>query len=267
MSGVFVCLEHGDSEEQVEAVLAKSSIESNPRLPAAESWTPQQVLAWAAETFGDRIALSTSFQVDGMVILDMAQQLGLGLRVMTIDTGRLPQETHELIDRVRDHYGIEVEVYHPDQAELARMTTSFGVNPFYKAVSLRMMCCEVRKVGPLNSVLSDLDAWITGVRRDHASSRGGAQKIEIDVRHGGIVKVNPLVDWTDDAVWAYVKDGGLPYNRLYDMGYTSIGCAPCTRAIGPGEDARDGRWWWERGVAKECGIHMSPVSGSTAAGG
>ena len=246
--------------------LIESSVESGSRLAHAEGWTPQQVLTWAAQSFGDRAAICSSFQAEGMVILDMAQQLGLGLRVFTIDTGRLPDETLELIDRVRDHYGIEVEVYHPDQAELSRLTTSFGVNSFYKSVSLRMRCCEIRKVDPLDSVLLGLDAWISGIRRDHTTSRSSAQRIEVDERHGGIIKVNPLVDWTEDAVWQYVKRGNIPYNRLYDMGYTSIGCAPCTRATAPGEDARDGRWWWEQGVAKECGIHLSPGWGSAAAG-
>ena len=254
-------------EEQVQAVLTESPRESASLIPDAEGWTPRQVLAWAAETFGDRVAMSISFQADGMVILDMAQQMGLGLRVMTVDTGRLPEQTYDLIDRVRDRYGIEIEVYHPDQDELADLTTSFGMNPFYESVSLRMLCCEVRKVNPINKALSGLDAWITGVRRGHSASRMGAGKIEIDWQHGGIVKINPVADWTEDDVWAYVNDNDVPYNRLYDMGYTSIGCAPCTRPVSAGEDARAGRWWWERGVAKECGIHMSPVAGSTAAGG
>ena len=245
--------------------LIEPSVESSFRLTHAESWTPQQVLTWAAESFGDRAAICSSFQAEGMVVLDMAQQLGLGLRVFTIDTGRLPDETLELIDRVRDHYGIEVEVYHPDQDALSQLTTSFGVNAFYKSVSLRMRCCEIRKVDPLDSVLLGLDAWITGIRRDHTTSRGSAQRIEVDEGHGGIIKVNPLVDWTEDDVWEYVRRGGLPYNRLYDEGYTSIGCAPCTRAITPGEDSRAGRWWWEHGVPKECGIHLGPGWRSAAA--
>ena len=185
--------------------LIESSIESGSRLAHAESWTAQQVLAWAAESFGDRAAICSSFQVEGMVVLDMAQQMGLGLRVFTIDTGRLPDETLELIDRVRDHYGIEVEVYHPDQAALSQLTTSFGVNSFYKSVSLRMRCCEIRKVDPLDSVLLGLDAWITGIRRDHTTSRSSAQRIEVDEGHGGIIKVNPLVDWTEGDVWEYVR--------------------------------------------------------------
>ncbi len=251
----------------MQAVLTESPIESGLSIPDAEGWTPEQVLAWAAQTFGGRVALSISFQVDGMVILDMAQRMGLGLRVMTIDTGRLPEQTYDLIDRVRDHYGIEVEVYHPDESELEDMTTSYGMNPFYKSVPLRMLCCEIRKVNPLNRALADLDAWITGVRRGHAASRSGAQKIGIDWQHKGIVKINPLADWTEDDVWEYIRDNDVPYNRLYDAGYTSIGCAPCTRPVSAGEDARAGRWWWESGVAKECGIHMNPVGVSTAAGG
>jgi phosphoadenylyl-sulfate reductase (thioredoxin) len=121
-----------------------------------------------------------------------------------------------------------------------------------------MLCCEVRKVNPLNKVLKGLDAWVTGVRRSQTSTRSEASKIELDSGHGNIVKVNPLVDWTHEQVWEYIRANGVPYNELYDKGYTSIGCAPCTRAINPGEDSRAGRWWWEQGVPKECGIHLSP---------
>ena len=224
-----------------------------------ESASAQDVIAKAIESFGDRVALSTSFQVEGMIILDMASRLRSGVRVFTIDTGRLPQETYDLIDTVRDRYGIEVDVYYPDQDELSPFVSKHGVNPFYRSVSLRLSCCEIRKVNPLNRALEGLDAWITGLRRSQNETRAGTAKVELDAAHGDIVKLNPLVDWSYEQVWDYVRANDVPYNKLYDMGYTSIGCAPCTRAVEPGEDLRAGRWWWETGVPKECGVHLDPA--------
>ncbi len=241
----------------VEAVL---TMERGVRrdLPDASTWTAEQVIEWAVDTFGSKVALSTSFQADGMVVLDIASRLGLDLRVITVDTGRLPRETHELIDRVRHRYRIEVETRFPDQAELSDLVTRFGANPFYRSVSLRLKCCEVRKTRPIEAALGELDAWITGLRRDQSATRQTIEKIEIDDAHGGILKLNPLADWDEAAVWDYIEANEVPYSPLYDMGFTSIGCAPCTRAVAPGEDSRAGRWWWENGVPKECGIHMSP---------
>ena len=228
-------------------------------LPDAASWSAEQVLRWSVDTYGRKVALSSSFQADGMVVLDISRRLGLDLRVITVDTGRLPPETHELIDEVRERYGVEIETQFPDQAELSDLVTKFGTNPFYRSVSLRLRCCEIRKSHPVDAALGELDAWITGLRRNQTETRQNIDKIEIDDAHGGIVKLNPLADWDDAAVWDYIKANEVPYNRLYDMGYTSIGCAPCTRPVEPGEDARAGRWWWESGVPKECGIHMSPA--------
>ena len=241
-------------------VEAASVVETGVRrdLPDARSWDAEQVIRWAVETFGSRVALCSSFQADGMVVLDIASRLDLDLRVITIDTGRLPPETHELIDDVRQRYGIEVETHFPDQTELSDLVTRFGTNPFYRSVSLRLTCCDVRKTRPMEAALHELDAWITGLRRGQSATRQSIDKIEIDDAHGGIVKLNPLADWDETAVWDYIKANDVPYSRLYDMGYTSIGCAPCTRAVSPGEDSRAGRWWWETGVPKECGIHMSP---------
>ena len=218
----------------------------------------EDVIGWVVDTFGDRVALSTSFQAEGMVVLDMASRLGRGVRVVTVDTGRLPPETYELIDEVRDRYGIDVEVHLPDQQELAEMVGRHGVNPFYKGVSLRLLCCEIRKVNPVNKVLATLDAWMTGLRRSQSATRSDVEPFELDEAHGGILKVNPLAHWPEEQVWDYIRSNDVPYNRLYDKGYTSIGCAPCTRPTQEGEDPRAGRWWWESGVAKECGIHMSP---------
>jgi thioredoxin-dependent adenylylsulfate APS reductase len=225
---------------------------------------PQEVIGWALETFAqDRVAVCTSFQIDGMAILDMAWRINPDVRVFTVDTGRLPQETYELIDRVRERYGIQVEVYSPDARELQALTLRHGANPFYKSVALRLTCCDIRKVRPLVRVLDGLDAWITGLRRDQWATRSNIRKIELDHDHGGIIKVSPLADWTEEEVWDYVRANDVPYNPLYDQGYQSIGCAPCTRPVEPGANARSGRWWWESaGAPKECGMHCVIETGT-----
>lgn len=222
---------------------------------------PQEVIRWALETFGPRVAICTSFQMDGMAILDMAWRIDPRVRVFTIDTGRLPAETYEMIDRVRDHYGIAIEVYTPNPALLEPMVRQHGVNLFYKSVKHRLTCCEVRKVEPLRRVLAGLDAWITGLRRDQWATRSNIRKIELDHDHGGIVKVNPLADWMEDEVLAYLEEHGVPLHPLYAQGYRSIGCAPCTRPVREGEDARSGRWWWEKNAPKECGMHCAIETG------
>lgn len=215
----------------------------------------QDLLRWAIDRFRSRLAIATSFQIDGMAILDMAWRIDPGVRVFTVDSGRLHQETYDLMDRVRDRYGMAIEVYSPDPRELEPFVRDEGMNAFYRSVPLRLRCCEIRKVRPLTRALAGCDAWVTGVRRDHAASRSNAQTVGIDREHDGIVKINPLAGWNEEDVWAYIRAHDIPYNALYDQGYTSIGCVPCTRVVGPGEDSRAGRWWWEQDVPKECGIH------------
>jgi len=222
---------------------------------------PQDLLAWGLDRFGGRIALCTSFQAEGMVLLDMAWRIDPKVRVFTLDTGRLHQETYEIIDVVRKRYGVAIEVHSPDAGELEAMTRRHGVNLFYQAVPLRLLCCQVRKVRPLQRVLDGLDAWITGLRRETWASRADIRKIELDHEHGGIAKLNPLADWTHEEVWDYLRANEVPYHPLYDQGYTSIGCAPCTRRIAPGEDPRAGRWWWEKNAPKECGMHCTIETG------
>jgi thioredoxin-dependent adenylylsulfate APS reductase len=223
---------------------------------------PQEVIGWALETFDPaRVAICTSFQIDGMAILDMAWRINPTVRVFTVDTGRLPQETYDMIDRVRERYGIEVEVYFPNTRDVEAMVQRHGANQFLKTVPLRLSCCDVRKVRPLVGVLRGLDAWVTGLRRDQWATRSNIRKIELDHDHGGIVKVNPLADWTEEEVWDYVRDNDVPYHPLYDQGYKTIGCAPCTRAVMPGEDSRMGRWWWETNGPKECGMHCAIETG------
>jgi len=227
--------------------------------PIAASASAEEILGWALEAFPrDRIALCTSFQLEGMVILDMAWRIDPQVQVFTIDTGRLPAETLALIDQVRDRYRIRVEVIHPDAAELSTFTSEHGVNPFFRSVELRLACCDLRKVRPLARRLRALDAWITGLRRSQSPSRAATAAVAVDQAHVGILKISPLAAWSLERVEAYTRRHGLPRNALYARGYASIGCAPCTRAIEPGEDIRAGRWWWERSD-KECGIHTVEV--------
>ncbi len=226
-----------------------------------DSEEPQEVIRWALERFGSHVAVCTSFQVDGMAILDMAWRLNPDVRVFAVDTGRMHTETYELIEKVREQYRLNIEIYYPDGAELSQFVTQHGINAFYRSVPLRLRCCEIRKVRPLLRVLNTLDAWITGLRRDQWASRSNIRKVEIDHDHGGILKVNPLADWTEEEVWNYIREHEVPYNALYDQGYTSIGCAPCTRPTIAGEDKRAGRWWWERNAPKECGMHCPLETG------
>lgn len=217
---------------------------------------PESVLRWAYGSF-DRVVIVASFQAESSVLIDMASRVKADLSVLTLDTGRLPQETHDLIDVVRGRYGIEVEVFAPEPDEVRHMVGTHGTNLFYRSAPLRRMCCEVRKSRPLERALRGYDAWVTGLRRTQIATRANTAVIAADPEHGGITKIAPLAAWSVEQVWDYIRDRDVPYHSLYDHGYTSIGCAPCTRATQPGEDPRSGRWWWEAGEVKECGLHWS----------
>jgi thioredoxin-dependent adenylylsulfate APS reductase len=203
------------------------------------------------------MAISAAGGVDGMVLIDMAWRLNPDIRVFTLDTGRLPPETYALFEEIRERYDIAVEFEYPDTTAVATLVNREGPNLMYRGVDLRLACCTVRKVEPLKRKLATLDAWVAGLRREQWASRKNIAKVELDRDHGGIVKLNPLADWTLDQVWAYVREREVPYHELFDHGYTSIGCAPCTRPVIEGEPERAGRWWWEEDTAKECGIHCS----------
>ena len=219
---------------------------------------PKELLAWAFDRFGtERYAQITSFQAEGLVLVDMAWRINRDVRVLTIDTGRLPQATYDVINRVRERYGIGIEMLTPNGQALERMLHEHGPNPFYRSVHLRLECCRLRKVLPLQRALSDLKAWGTGLRRDQWATRGSLQKVTLDPEHGGLVKLNPLVDWTHEQVWDYIRRFDLPYHAYYDQGYPSIGCEPCTRPVQEGADPRSGRWWWESAAPKECGMHCA----------
>jgi phosphoadenosine phosphosulfate reductase len=228
----------------------------------AESLEARDVLALALGSLGrERLAIASSFGAEDVVLIDLLVSLEPRPRIFTLDTGRLPQETYDLIDQVRRRYTIEVEVYFPQAERVETMVGAKGVNLFYESVENRTSCCHVRKVEPLGRALATMDGWITGLRRDQISTRAETPKIGLDPQHPGLWKVAPLADWTADRVWAYIRERDLPYNALHDRGYPSIGCAPCTRAIEPGEDERAGRWWWEQPEERECGIHFDPRSG------
>jgi thioredoxin-dependent adenylylsulfate APS reductase len=216
-----------------------------------------ELLAWALESFHPRLAISAAGGVDGMAIIDMAWSIDPEVRVFTLDTGRLPAETYALFEEVRERYGIKVEFEYPDTEAISALVGAEGPNLMYRSVDLRIACCEIRKVDPLKRKLAMLDAWVSGLRREQWRTRKNIAKVELDRDHGGIVKINPLADWTLDEVWDYVRTNEVPYHELFDHGYTSIGCAPCTRAVLPGESERAGRWWWEGQTDKECGIHCS----------
>jgi phosphoadenosine phosphosulfate reductase len=219
---------------------------------------PESVLEWGLDTFGDRIALCSAFGPEGMVLLHILAGMKRQVRVFTLDTGRLPSETHDLMEKVHKIYGFEIEVYSPNPEDIRAMVKAHGINLFYNSVEERELCCEIRKVQPMVRALEGLAAWITGLRRTQTISRSAANKIEFDELHANILKLNPLVDWSEQDVWDYILTHSIPYNALHDRGYRSIGCAPCTRATNPGEDIRAGRWWWEADRRKECGLHARP---------
>ena len=219
--------------------------------------TAQECLTWAFDNLHPKLAKASSFGAEDAVIIDIMFNINPESRLFTLDTGRLPQETYDVMDEVRKRYNTKIEVLFPDAKEVEEMVNDKGMNLFYDSEENRKLCCAIRKVHPMNKMLKTLDGWITGLRKDQNKNRSDAKMLEIDEMHGDIVKVNPLVDWTYDQTWDYVKSNNCPYNKLLDQGYPSIGCEPCTRPIKIGEDIRAGRWWWENDTNKECGIHMN----------
>jgi phosphoadenosine phosphosulfate reductase len=203
-------------------------------------------------------ALASSLQAEGMVLTHAIARAGLPIEVFIIDTGRLHSETLSLITTIKERFGIEVKTYSPDPQALAEYTRQHGRDAFYDSVELRQRCCHIRKVEPLARALSGKRAWLTGLRRAQAETRAGLAEHEFDSVHG-LQKFNPLAAWSEAEVWQYLRANGVPYNRLYDQGYRSIGCAPCTRPVLPGEDVRAGRWWWEPAAKRECGLHLAPT--------
>lgn len=207
--------------------------------------------------------LANGFGPESMVITDLIARHRLGIDIISLDTGRLPEQTHELADNVRKRYGLTVRMVSPDPSELEPWIAEHGTNAFYRSVDRRRECCAIRKVQPLKKVLEGRKAWLTGLRREQSVTRSHLGERVWDSVHG-LYKFNPMLEWNHVALWSYIREHAVPYNALHDAGYPSIGCAPCTRAISPGEDARAGRWWWERDEVKECGLHMDPSTGRLA---
>jgi phosphoadenosine phosphosulfate reductase len=221
----------------------------------AEPLSAQDVVRLAHQRFGRRVALSSSFGAEDMVLIDMLMKVDPKARIITLDTGRLPQETYNVMDATRERYGATIEIFFPQAEAVEAMVAEHGVNLFYHSIENRKLCCGVRKLEPLRRALSGLDAWMTGLRRDQSVTRTDVHKIEWDASNK-LIKVNPIVDWTHDDVWKYIRENNVPYNALHDRGYPSIGCGPCTRAVLAGEHERAGRWWWEHPDTKECGLHV-----------
>lgn len=215
---------------------------------------PEDILRWALTEFHPHIALAASFE--NTVLIHMMTRIRPDIRVFSIDTGRLPEETFQCATEAERRFHIKVEWYVPDNTRLEQLVRENGVYSFRESLEARRQCCHLRKVEPLERALQGLRAWITGLRRDEAETRRELQPVSSDEAHGGIVKINPLVHWTEQQVRDYTREHKLPFNRLFERGYTSIGCACCTRAIQAGEDPRAGRWWWESPEHKECGLHV-----------
>ena len=220
---------------------------------------PKSVLAKALELYHPAISLACSFSIEDAAIIDMLMKIRKDVRVFALDTGRLNPETYECAEQLRRRYKVKIEWFFPKHDAVEKLENEKGLFSFKQGVDERKECCGIRKVEPLNRALTGMKAWITGLRREQSVTRTDLKVIELDASHGGIVKINPLVAWTLEDTWNYTRENFVPFNPLYDVGYTSIGCAPCTRAIQAGEDQRAGRWWWENPDHKECGLHLPPM--------
>ena len=215
---------------------------------------PESILHHFLDVFGDRIALASSLSLEDQVLTDMICSHSKKVRIFTLDTGRLFPETYSLIERTNQRYGISIEVYFPDFTQVEKMVRDHGINLFYESEKLRRECCRVRKIEPLQRAFEGLEVWICGLRKEQSVTRRDTKLVEFD-KTNGLIKLNPLIGWSEKQVRDYVRDHGVPYNKLHDQGFPSIGCQPCTRAVLPGEDIRAGRWWWENPDHKECGLH------------
>lgn len=215
----------------------------------------EEILKFFLGEFKGKIALASSLSIEDQVLTDMILKIDKGSKIFTLDTGRLPYETYKLIDSTNSFYDYNIDVYFPQHSLVEPMVKEKGINLFYNSVEDRKLCCYNRKVEPLKRALAGLDAWICGLRKEQSVTRENLDIVESD-NVNQILKINPLINWTEKEVWRYIKENNVPYNKLYDKNYKSIGCAPCTRAVTEGEDLRSGRWWWENPQTKECGLHL-----------
>lgn len=218
--------------------------------------SPEEVISRILDEFGEKVALASSMGAEDQVLTDMLGKLKRNTKIFTIDTGRLFPETYELIAETNKKYGIAIDVYFPEYRKVEAMVKEKGINLFYESVENRKLCCGIRKVETLKRALSGLDVWICGLRKDQSVDRFFNRLVEWDEANG-LIKLNPLINWTEKKVWDYIRNNDVPYNKLHDKGFPSIGCQPCTRAVGPDEEIRAGRWWWEDDGKRECGLHSS----------
>ena len=224
-----------------------------PVLPADAS--PQEILRAGFAASAGPVRLACSFSVEDVVIIHMARELGLAIEVFALDTGRLNEETYEVAEAISERYRIAIDWYFPERDAVEALLREKGPYSFRESLDNRHECCHIRKVEPLGRALKGAAAWITGLRREQSVTRTELAPIERDVLNGGILKINPLLSWSEKEVWEYAEEQRIPTNRLHRQGYPSIGCAPCTRPVAPGEHPRAGRWWWENPENKECGLH------------
>ncbi|HEY5674982.1 MAG TPA: phosphoadenylyl-sulfate reductase [Malonomonas sp.] len=232
------------------------ALDTMPQLKRLNGATvPHDILRKGLACIEGAVALASSFSIEDIVLIDLLQQTERKVQVFAIDTGRLPEETLEIAETIRLRYQLEIDWYFPERDAVEQLEREKGLFSFRESLKNRQHCCHIRKVEPLQRALCGLSGWITGQRREQGTGRGLLQPIEIDQTNGGIVKLNPLCYWSEAQLTAYVKQQRLPINRLHQQGYPSIGCAPCSRAVQPGEDPRAGRWWWENPEHKECGLH------------
>ena len=216
--------------------------------------TAEEILKQVIEIFGSKITFATSLGAEDQVITYMISRIDKTTHIITLDTGRVFPETYDLLHRTINRYGVNIKSYYPDTTQVEEMVNTKGINLFYESIENRKLCCHVRKIVPLRRALSGMDAWITGLRREQSVTRTDLKIVEWDAANG-LIKINPLLEWSEVQVWDFIKQHDIPYNKLHDQGFPSIGCQPCTRAIEKGEDLRAGRWWWEMPDSKECGLH------------
>lgn len=219
-----------------------------------ENAQPQEVLEYFLKEYKGKIALSSSFGAEDQALTHMMLSIDKEATIFTLDTGRLPYETYSVMDYTNLKYDVKVDVYFPNAQEVEALYKKQGINGFYESIDNRKACCYVRKIEPLKRALKGLDVWVTGLRASQSVTREAMKLVEYD-EDNQVIKLNPLLKWSEEDVWEFIKANNVPYNKLHDQGYPSIGCAPCTRAVKEGEDIRSGRWWWENPEHKECGLH------------
>ncbi len=234
-----------------------SMLNISPELAASVAGKTEKSALLLAQIAGDwsPACFANSLGAEDMVLTDLIVKSGLPIEIFSLDTGRLPLETYDLMAAVQKHYGLKLKVFFPQSEAVENHVRMNGINAFYESIELRKACCHARKVEPLQRALAGKKAWITGLRAEQAATRVGLPVQEFD-QGNQLEKFNPLAEWSEKEVWAYLKHHAVPYNALHDKFYPSIGCAPCTRSVTPGEDVRSGRWWWEAPESKECGLHV-----------